>query len=427
MDTSLAKLGERHMRGETGGMFAVCSAHPLVLQSALEMALAQGRSLLIEATANQVNPSGGYSGMTPSDFAGAVMQWAGTLGLSADRVILGADHLGPHVWKHEPAAAAMEKAAMLASQCVRAGFQKIHLDTVQGCADDPGPRLPLEETARRAAQLCLAAEAAAAGQPRHAAPLYVVGDEVPPPGGGLEEGHGVMVTDPGQLMETLDAYEHAFRHAGVASAWPRVVAVVVQPGVEFGDRRVAAYHPARAVALSAAHARLPGIMTYEIHATDYQTAHALQLMVRDHFALLKAGPCLTFALRETLYALSHLETAIGAIDNHSQLPQVMERLMNAHPAHWQSHYKGTPEALYHLRHYSYRDRIRYYWSCPEARKAVDRLMRNLSRPIPDALLSQFLPEAPCRRQPRGAPFDPADAIKAAIRKALQPYADACWV
>jgi tagatose-1,6-bisphosphate aldolase non-catalytic subunit AgaZ/GatZ len=58
---------------------------------------------------------------------------------------------------------------------------------------------------------------------------------------------------------------------------------------------------------------------------------------------------------------------------------------------------------------------------------VDRLIRNLSRPIPDALLSQFLPEAPCRRPPRGAPFDPTDAIKAAIRKALQPYADACWV
>lgn len=416
----MLNLLTRLRESQSGGIFAVCSAHPMVLESAMEMARAQGFPLLVEATANQVNPFGGYSGMTPADYAATVRESAAGIGLPAEQVWIGADHLGPHVWKHEPAAVALAKAATLARQCVQAGFHKIHLDTVQGCADDGLERLPLEETARRAAQLCQAAESAA-GQP----PLYVIGDEAPPPGGGLEEGCPVTVTDPEHLPAALDVYERAFRTAGVASAWPRVMAMVVQPGVEFGDRHVAPYRPERAAALSAAHARLPGIMTFEVHATDYQTPQALKQMVRDHFKLLKVGPCLTFALRRALYALSRLEAAIGEIETPTRLPDVMERLMATQPKHWQSHYKGNPETLYQLRHSSLRDRIRYYWSRPEANQAVDQLLRNLRRPIADTLLRRHLPEPHLLSQPGHGRFDPVKAIKAAIQEALQPHADAC--
>jgi D-tagatose-1,6-bisphosphate aldolase subunit GatZ/KbaZ len=104
----------------------------------------------------------------------------------------------------------------------------------------------------------------------------------------------------------------------------------------------------------------------------------------------------------------------------------MENLMGTHPRHWQSHYTwGQAESLCFLRNYSFRDRIRYYWTFPEATAAYERLIHNLSRPIPDALLRQFFPdlypEIACGElQP-----DPLTIIRRRIQNALKPYILAC--
>lgn len=407
-------------------MFAVCSAHPMVLQAAMEMALTERRPLLVEATASQVNLSGGYTGMTPADFSAFIRRLSGSVGLPFDRIIIGADHLGPHIWKKETAASAMAKAAELAFHCAATGFCKIHLDTAICCADDPGPALPPEIAAGRAATLCLAAETAARGHRNPDPPLYVIGNEVPPPGGGLEEGHDLSITQPDDLISLLEIYERVFRDAGLASAWQRVVAVVVQPGVEFGDREIAGYRRDRAAALSACHNRLPGWMTFEIHATDYQMQCALTQMVQDHFPLLKTGPCLTFAFREAVFALTHIEDAWPGIQKRSNLRRVMETLMDKHPRHWQLHYpQDQAEVLCFLRQYSFRDRIRYYWTYPDAAAAYARLIRNLSRPIPDALLRQFLPDLHPEIACGALPPDPQAIIKRRIQNALKPYIEAC--
>jgi D-tagatose-1,6-bisphosphate aldolase subunit GatZ/KbaZ len=426
MGNPLIHLRNQHLGGNIGGIYAVCSSHPMALQAAMELAATERRPLLVEATANQVNQSGGYTGMTPADFAALIRRLSISAGLPAEQVIIGADHLGPHVWKKETAANAMAKAAELASHCVAAGFRKIHLDTGMRCADDPGTALSPEIAARRAAILCLAAEAAVRDRRNQDLPLYVIGNEAPPPGGGLEDVYHLSVTHPDSLISSLELHEQAFQDAGLAAAWQRVVAVVVQPGVEFGDRVIAAYDRERAAALSACHARLPNFMTFEIHATDYQTSDALKQMVEDHFILLKTGPCLTFAFREAVYALTHIEDARPGIQARSNLRQVMENLMGTHPRHWQSHYTwGQAESLCFLRNYSFRDRIRYYWTFPEATAAYERLIHNLSRPIPDALLRQFFPdlypEIACGElQP-----DPLTIIRRRIQNALKPYILAC--
>lgn len=419
----LIRLKERHLAGEVGGLFAVCSAHPVVLTCAMEMVLPTGRCLLVEATANQVNQFGGYSGQTPAQFAAFVGALARRAGLPAGRVILGADHLGPHVWKAEPAESALCKAETLARQCVAAGFQKLHLDTGTGCADDPAPQLSASEAARRAARLCRAAEAARGHQ--DPGPLYVIGKEVPPPGGALAAGEVPTISDPGQILSDLAVYRRTFEDAGLAAAWSRVMAVVVQPGVDFGDHGAAAYEPERAAALSAAHGRLPGPMTYEIHATDYQTPAALERMVQDHFFLLKVGPCLTFALRRALYALAEIETEMDGTTAPSRLPQVMEGLMTEHPEHWRSHYRGDEARLRYLRHHSPRDRIRYYWSDPRAIQAVERLLHNLSRPLPVVLLEANLPEIFAEIRHEKVFADPSAIVRSAVRYALQPYLAAC--
>lgn len=423
MDDLLTSLKAQHLAGRLGGLFAVCSAHPLVLTAAMEMVRERERPLLVEATANQVNQFGGYSGWTPDQFVAYVGKLSRQAGLPADRLILGADHLGPHVWKAEPAEAAMHKAEALARQCVAAGFHKLHLDTGTGCADDRSSRLPVAEAARRAARLCLAAESArpAAGD----GPLYVIGNEVPPPGGALEEGQLPVITDPGQMLADLVVYRQVFEETGLGAAWSRVMAVVVQPGVDFGDHGAAAYQAQRAAALSAAHVQLPGIMTYEIHATDYQSPVALKRMVQDHFPLLKVGPCLTFALRRALYALVAIEAELDGIAAPSRLPEVMEQLMVEHPRHWRSHYQGDEARLRHLRHHSLRDRIRYYWSDPRAQQAVDQLMHHLRRPLPAGLLAAQLPEIHAEISQEKISNDPAAIVRCAVRHALRPYVNAC--
>jgi hypothetical protein len=119
----------------------------------------------------------------------------------------------------------------------------------------------------------------------------------------------------------------------------RVIAIVVQPGVEFGTENVIAYNPYTASALTGVLHRHPGLV-FEAHSTDYQSDASLTVLARDGFALLKVGPALTFALRETVYCLDALLAALAPNANRTRLPDVMERLMLRAPEHWQGHYHG---------------------------------------------------------------------------------------
>lgn len=62
---ALLNLVRRHRAGEAVGICSVCSAQPLVLKAAIEEARASGGYALIEATSNQVNQDGGYTGLRP--------------------------------------------------------------------------------------------------------------------------------------------------------------------------------------------------------------------------------------------------------------------------------------------------------------------------------------------------------------------------
>jgi len=420
----LINLRNRHISESIGGQVAVCSAHPQVLLAAANQARRDGALLLVEATANQVNLTGGYTGMTPADFAAYMNRLAEECGLARGQIALGADHLGPYLWRQLPSNDAMDQAEALARAFAAAGYQKLHLDTGMGCADDPPGRLPVDIAARRAAALCRAAESAALDG-RAQPPLYVIGTEAPAPGGALKENGSITVTDPQRLRAELEDYEMAFRKAGLDRAWERVLAVVVQPGVDFDDHHAAVYNPEAAAALSACHDQLPGAMTFEIHAADYQPPPALKRMVRDHFILLKIGPCLTTALREALFALAQIEDALPDVKRRSNLIAVMEQLMQAHPGHWHSHYHGAEEELLYLRRYSLRDRIRYYWPHAQARRACEQLMTNLQRPIPHPLLRQFLPDLGPAIAGGILTPTPQAIVQARIQSALHPYIEAC--
>ncbi|MET4568861.1 D-tagatose-bisphosphate aldolase, class II, non-catalytic subunit [Rhodanobacter soli] len=420
----LLDLIARHRQGHASGVTSICSAHPIVIEASLRHAQRTGQALvLFEATCNQVNQDGGYTGMTPADFVDFVHAIADRVGFERARIALGGDHLGPNPWTSLDAAAAMDKAEVMVAAYVAAGFRKIHLDCSMACSGDPQP-LPEAEIVRRAVRLCRAAEAAHARADGEA-PVYVIGTEVPVPGGATESIDGLAVTTPQAALATIEAHRQAFMAAGLDAAWQRVIASVVQPGVEFDHHSVVDYEPQKAHGLSRAITDVPG-MVFEAHSTDYQTRDALGALVRDHFAILKVGPGLTFALREALWALDAIEQEWIDETRRAHLRDVVLARMREQPGYWQRYYHSQGHALTVDLQYSLSDRIRYYWPDPVIEQACQRLFDNLrANPPPIPLISQFLPHALHALRTGIATRDPLSLTMAHIRAALDDYHHAC--
>jgi D-tagatose-1,6-bisphosphate aldolase subunit GatZ/KbaZ len=421
MNDILTNIVHRQEAGEAVGITSVCSAHPMVLQAAAAQAVADGSAVLVEATSNQVDQFGGYTGMRPSDFKDLVFRIADREGLPRARVILGGDHLGPNSWRGRPADEAMQLAEHLVRTYVQAGYTKLHLDCSMPCADDPGP--PSEEVvAARAARLAAVAERAALdGSDLR----YVVGTEVPVPGGARETIESLSVTSPDAARGTLAAHEEAFTRAGAQGAWQRVVALVVQPGVEFDAARVVDYAREGTGPLRKVLDDHPGLV-FEAHSTDYQTVESLRWLVEDRWAVLKVGPGLTFALREALFALAGIEEELVGDAERSHLVAVVERAMLAQPQWWQDHYEGDDDAQRLARRYSYSDRIRYYWPHRTVAAAQSRLLTNLrTHAVPLSMLSAYLPDQYARVRSGELTPDPAALAVDRVRDVLRGYAVAC--
>ncbi|MDM9648638.1 D-tagatose-bisphosphate aldolase, class II, non-catalytic subunit [Rhizobium sp. S163] len=412
----------RHGSG-VKGIPSICSAHPLVIEASMLHALKQGAHLLVEATCNQVNQDGGYTGMTPADFRAFVEKIAASTGFPLEKLILGGDHLGPNPWKSLPADKAMAKASTMIEAFAKAGFTKLHLDTSMGCAGEP-VALPDAITAERAAKLAAVAEAALKGMDG-IKPVYIVGTEVPIPGGAMEEIEELEVTKPEAARETIAIHRQAFVAAGVSDAFTRVVGAVVQPGVEFGNENVIAYAPEKAAALSATLSDMPG-MVFEAHSTDYQTRDMLRQLVMDGFAILKVGPGLTFALREAYYGLDQIAEFLFPDKRKETLITTIERVLTADPKNWDKYYHGSDDDKHIQRHFSYSDRIRYYWPQPEIDAAVKALFSLLDGvQIPETLINQYLTGAYVGVRDGKVKPDARSLALAAVDRVLEDYFEAC--
>jgi D-tagatose-1,6-bisphosphate aldolase subunit GatZ/KbaZ len=407
----------RNRAGQVCAIPSVCSAHPEVLRASLMLAEQLDRPVVIEATSNQVNQDGGYTGMRPADFIAFVHGIADEAGVARARIIFGGDHLGPQAWRKGPADLAMAKARVLVADYVRAGFNKIHLDCSEGCqgeAAQVGDGL----AAARAADLAAAALAAARDP---GALLFVIGTEVPPPGGARADEHGdTAPTTPANAAATLAAHAMAFRAAGLEHALPQIGGLVVQPGVEFSPMDIHHMPTARDPGLLAVLADWPGVCL-EAHSTDYQHPAVFPRLAQLGFAFQKVGPALTFVYRQALYALDSLRQQAGWAST-EPLCDVMERLMLAQPDNWQGHYQGGSGDLRVERHFGLADRIRYYWPQPAALAAVKAVLDDLQgRQLPAPLLAQaFGPSIIARAAQIAGPM-PQALILASIQLALDPY------
>ena len=395
MKHPLQVMMENRRQGIRCGIPSYCTANELVLEIILRRAKMLGKPVLIEATANQVNQFGGYTGMLPKDFYQMVIKMAQAIDLPENMVILAGDHLGPLTWQKLPEAEAMANSYELVYQFARAGFTKIHLDTSMKVADDPEGLLSTETIARRGACLYKAAmkgyEELKAEKPDAIRPVFIVGSEVPIPGGATEAEDTLAVTKPEAFLDTVNTYTRVWTEEGVGEGMKDVIAVVVQPGVEFGDEQVFDYNSDAAKDLCGMLKQYPGFC-FEGHSTDYQTPQCLYNMVTDGIAILKVGPALTYGLREALFSLSLMEKELVPAEERANFIETLEEVMLANPGNWAKHYHGDEKQLALCRKYSYSDRARYYIGQPEVVAAMDKLFENLRKyTIPMNMLHQYMP------------------------------------
>lgn len=398
MENPLKTLLDKNSKDYTP-QFSVTVANEFVIRVCMEHAKKNNRMFMAEASVNQVDQFGGYTGMKPKDFANMIENMAKDVGIDPSHVIMSGDHLGPFTMQDKNEDEAMEYSRELVRQYVEAGFRKIHLDTSMRLADDPQDRpLATEVSTRRAVELAKISEDAYARTKDDVSwkyrPVYIIGSEVPVPGGTQDE-ETLQVTKPEDLRVTLDGYKKAFTDAGLKQVWDDVACVVAQVGVEFSDEAVHDFEPEKAVALANALKEYPHI-TFESHSSDYQTAENLKSMIDHGTGILKVGPELTFAYREGLMALEHIERElIGKYPGMrpSHFGDTLETVMlESKPNYWIKYYHGTPVELKIKRKYSFSDRSRYYLSNPQIQESIDLLLENTGKmEIPLTLISQYLP------------------------------------
>lgn len=393
---------KRYKNGENVGIFSVCCSNQYVIEAAMQKLLNKNIPLLVEATANQVDQFGGYTGMKPKDYVEYIYSIADNIGFPKERIILGGDHLGPLTWRSIKPREAMENAKNLIREYVLAGFTKIHIDTSMPLNGDIENGIFDDSLiANRASVLCKVAEEAFLeikekdDEAMH--PVYIIGSEVPIPGGAQveEEESGPKVTSVEGFKNTVDTFKKAFESFGVGDAWQYVIGVVVQPGVEFSSDYVWEYNRDEAKDLIDELKNYPQLV-FEAHSTDYQTPRALKEMVEDGFIILKVGPALTFGFREGMFALNHIENELLRYNQNLELSNFIEVLdfsMVKNPKDWVHHYSGAGEKIKLERKYSLSDRARYYMPKDEVNFALEKLMDNLEGiEIPMTVISQFMHE-----------------------------------
>ena len=406
------------------GIISICSAHEDVLKASFFFLKNNPKATIaIESTVQQVNQYGGYTGMTPKNYAKMVSDIAKKYDIKSDAYILGGDHLGPNTWTSLESSEAMSKSLELIAEYVKAGYTKLHIDPSMPCKDDINP-LPIKVIAERTAQMVEVAEAVAKemyGESNEV--FYVVGTEVPPPGGAKSHESDVSITPTEDVKETIALIKEYFEKYNIAYAWDKVKGVVVQPGVEFGDDFVFPYKKGQASHLSKFIEEYPSIV-YEAHSTDYQTEESLNSLFNDTFSILKVGPELTFAWREALYALDMIEKENPYIVQKTNIRVIVEEEMIKNDKYWKPYYIGTESEEAYKRVYSLSDRIRYYWATPSIKKEVIKAKDNFDKALSYALISQYVPWVFKYREYIEDNFSTENILVLSVYKVIEKYYNA---
>lgn len=365
-----------------------CVSNPIVIKSILRHYRNKSTKVLFEATSNQVNHLGGYTGMTPFDYRNHVEQIALQEGFPIDRLCFGGDHLGPLPFAELPSDEAMNEAKKMVKAYVEAGFLKLHIDTSMRLGGD-SPSLEKSCIASRGAELINYAEGCIPLFSKQK-PWYVIGSEVPPAGGQKGSGSDTLIISTEEDVEaTIDEYKtHISKQV-----WTRVIALVIQPGVEYGGENVVRFNSEKFTKNFSEKYQSP--LVFEAHSTDYQTKESLRSLVKSGFFFLKVGPVLTMTLRETLVKLELIERMQTPNFNRESLSGLNEYLldlMKNNPRYWENYYLGDSKRISISLQFSLLNRSRYYFSDPQLQIKVEKLLENLKQKIHPGLIRMYFPQ-----------------------------------
>jgi D-tagatose-1,6-bisphosphate aldolase subunit GatZ/KbaZ len=256
--------------------------------------------------------------------------------------------------------------------------------------------------------------------------MYVIGSEVPIPGGETGSNYYEIKATKGEhVTRTIELTQRAFYALGLKEAWTRVIGLVVQPRIDFGNEWVSVPDYDSLRLLKESIESLGQRICYEAHSTDYQDEQNLKMLVEHHFAFLKVGPALSFALRESLYALEHIERNLyhGSMSSRlSGLQETMEQVMNEKPASW-CEYCPDSTFQYTLKHFGLSDRTRYYLGEKRVISSINTLFSNLKgKRVPIGLVRQFLPKQVSMIESGSLSFEqPETIVRDAIKQILGVY------
>ena len=427
MKHPVKEILDKRKNGISSGIVSYCTANSIVIETILEYYMDFNEYVLIECTANQVNQFGGYTGMTPSEFRDFVFDIAEKVGFHKDKLILGADHFGPLTWADKDENEAMENAKELVRLAVLAGYTKIHLDTSMFLAnDDISKRLSDETIARRGVELYKVCEKAFIERldefPDSIHPIYVIGSEVPIPGGEYDKKSILEVTSPQDFESTVNMYDKIFKEYGIENAWDNIIAVVVQPGVEFSNNDIHNYNRNDSKELCEKLKDYPNLV-FEGHSTDFQFKEKLKEMVEDGIAILKVGPAVTYALREGLFSLSLLEKELIKCEHErANFIENLEKVMLDNPKDWEEYYHGNDLEKELQRKYSFSDRSRYYLSLNKINQNINKLFKNIdSCDMPLGIIKQYCPNTYLKIRLKQTKYNARDIVKSEIYDVIDNY------
>lgn len=361
-------------------LISICTSNFYVLKATFRYFKEKDKNFLIESTSNQVNPYGGYTGLKPIDFVSKIRQISKEVGF--DKYFIGTDHAGTYPWRKGDKESAMKKAKELIRESVKSGYFKIHLDTSYPLKGEE--TLSLKEIIEREMELCMVAEEEAKDLERK--PVYVIGTDVPRPGGDVWKKS--KVTPKEELIEMLQEFKKALNDKNMESTWERVIAVVVQLGTEFGDKDISDYNSQKVKEIKEVMDDYP-YLTLEAHSTDYQKISALKDMVRDGVGIFKVGPALTYAYRSALFSLSFIEDILFP-ENKSNFRKMLSEVLKEDNTYWKDYYAENISTDIII--YSFLDRWRYYHEKEKIQESIKILFKNFSDiEIPLPLIYDFFP------------------------------------
>ena len=348
-----------------------CSSNSTVLNTLIKFCKLHNLPILIESTSNQVNQFGGYSNKTPNVFIKTVKQIARKENFNLKKLFFGGDHLGPLPWKNYNSQIAMQNSLKLVKSYLKAGYNKIHLDTSIKCLDDKkiNNQLVYNRTSFIFKKLNLKKYISKI--------FFVFGTEVPLSGG--NDTNIISQTSINQIKSEFLSFKKLL---GIKKL---KFAMVIEPGMKFMHNNIKKPNLINFVQKKKFSKK--NNFMYEAHSSDFQSLNTLKNLVKNNFKFLKVGPELTYNLTKSFLYMEKIE--IKLIKKKSLFSKILFQHMNKNNTFWISYFKKKKKTTFKEIIKSKFDRTRYYLENKKILTSINLLKKNIDKQNMKQILRYF--------------------------------------